>query len=118
MAIAFARVSIHSRSKGHSAIAAICYRAGIKLYDERTGVTYDYSKRNGVVYSELLLPEGANEKFANREFFWNEIERAEKRINSQLCKDVVLALPKEIDLNLQIELTKRFVYEWFIAGCV
>lgn len=114
MAIAFARVSIHSRSKGHSAVAAISYRAGLKLCDERTGITHDYSNRKDVVFSELLLPVGVNEAFSNRAFLWNEVERVEKRINSQLCKDVVLALPKNIDLSLQIELAKYFAQAHFV----
>ena len=68
MAIAFAQVSIHSRSKGHSAIAASSYRTGSKLYDMRTGLTHDYSKRHDVIYSEILLPEGSSPEFSDREF--------------------------------------------------
>jgi len=114
MAISFARVSIHSRSKGHSAVAAAAYRAGIKLYDERLGKTYDFSNRGDVKFTEILLPEGSDEKFMEREFLWNEAERAENRKNSQVSKDFVLALPKEIDLVHQIELAKRFAQIHFV----
>lgn len=113
MAIAFARVSIHSRSKGHSTIAASSYRAGIKLLDSRTGRSHDYSNRDDVVYNEVLLPKDSNNSFLSRENLWNAIERAETRKNSQLCKDIVLALPKEISREHQIEITKQFAQEHF-----
>lgn len=115
MAIAFARVSIHSRAKGHSAVAAASYRAGIKLIDSRTGITHDYSRRHDVVYSEILLPKGASHLFQDRTYLWNAVESAEKRKDAQVCKDVVLALPKELDLTYQIELTQQFVQTHFIA---
>ncbi|WP_262337462.1 Ti-type conjugative transfer relaxase TraA [Legionella genomosp. 1] len=114
MAISYANISVHSRSKGHSAVAAAAYRAGIKLYDERLGQTFDYSKRKDVKFSELLLPEGTEENFTDREFIWNEVERVETRKNAQVSKDVMLALPKELDLIQQIELAKRFAHTHFV----
>ncbi|HIF0138891.1 TPA: Ti-type conjugative transfer relaxase TraA [Legionella anisa] len=114
MAIAFAQVSIHTRSKGHSAIAASSYRSGTKLFDSRTGVIHDYSKRHGVVYSEIILPEDSDAAFAEREYLWNQVELAEKRRDAQLCKDIVLALPKELNLAQQIELAKRFTQTHFV----
>ena len=114
MAIAFAQVSIHSRSKGHSAIAASSYRTGSKLYDMRTGLTHDYSKRHDVIYSEILLPEGSSPEFSDREFLWNQVELAENRSNSQICKDIVLALPKELSIEHQIALTKQFAATHFV----
>ncbi|MGX8741960.1 Ti-type conjugative transfer relaxase TraA [Legionella pneumophila] len=114
MAIAFAQVSIHSRAKGHSAIAASSYRSGNRLYDSRTGITHDYSNRHDVIYSDILLPEGSPEAFADREFLWNQAELAEKRCDAQVCKDIVLALPKELDLVQQIELARRFAQTHFV----
>ncbi len=114
MAIAFAQVSIHSRSKGHSAVAAAAYRSGTRLYDDRIGRSYDFSKKNDVVFSEIILPDGANVAFLDRSYLWNEIERAENRSNSQLCKDFVLALPRELTLVQQVELAKRFARTHFV----
>lgn len=116
MAIAFARVTIHSRSKGHSAVAASAYRTGTRQIDERTGLVYDFSHRADVVFKETLLPLNSNSNYMNREYLWNQIELTEKRIDSQLCKDVVLALPKELELTHQIELTKRFANTHFIEN--
>jgi hypothetical protein len=114
MAIAFARVSIHSRSKGHSAVAASSYRSGSVLFDKRIGVTHDFSRRQDVVYADLILPQGADAIFSNREYLWNQVEAAEKRVDAQLCKDMVLALPKELNLAQQIELSKRFATMHFV----
>ncbi|MFO3540904.1 Ti-type conjugative transfer relaxase TraA [Legionella pneumophila serogroup 1] len=114
MAIAFAQVSIHTRSKGHSAVAAAAYRSGAQLYDDRIGRTYDFSKRNDVVFSEILLPNGGSDLFLDRDYLWNEVERSENRSNSQLCKDFVLALPRELNLVQQIELAKRFARTHFV----
>ncbi|HAT9014035.1 TPA: Ti-type conjugative transfer relaxase TraA [Legionella pneumophila subsp. pneumophila] len=114
VAIAFAQVSIHSRSKGHSAVAAAAYRSGARLYDDRIGRTYDFSKRHDVVFSEIVLPDGGTDSFLERNYLWNEVERAENRSNSQLCKDFVLALPRELNLLQQIELAKRFAQTHFV----
>ncbi len=116
MAIAFAKVSIHSRAKGHSAVAAAAYRAGVRLNDERTGIVYDFSHRKDVIFSELLLPESASIDFKERSVLWNQVEFSEHRQDAQVCKDIVLALPKEIDLIHQIELTKRFVQTHFVEN--
>lgn len=115
MAIAFAHVSIHTRAKGHSAIAASSYRSGVKLYDARTGMTHDFSNRHDVVFSTVILPKDALAEFQNREFLWNQAELAEHRRDAQLCKDVVLALPKELDLTQQIKLTTQFVETHFVV---
>lgn len=94
MAIAFARATIHSRSKGHSAVAASAYRTGTRQLDERTGIVYDYTHRKDVLFKETLLPAHASAQFLNREFLWNQVELAEKRIDAQVCKDVVPLYPK------------------------
>lgn len=114
MAIAFARVSIHTRSKGHSAVAASAYRSGLRLEDERTGEIHDYRNKGAADFSEVMLPSSASKRFLDRKTLWNEVERSETRKNSQLCKDVVLALPKELNLSEQEEISKQFAYYHFV----
>ena len=114
MAIAFARISYHSRSQGHSAVAGAAYRAGIELKDHRTGEIHNFKNRSDVIYSEVLLPEGAARQFKNRETLWNAVEAAEARKNSQIAKDIVLALPRDLDLSLQIDLARNFANTHFI----
>jgi Ti-type conjugative transfer relaxase TraA len=114
MAIAFARISYHSRSKGHSAVAGAAYRAGVELKDTRTGEVHNFKNRSDVTYSEILLPEGALDRFKDREVLWNAVEAAETRKNSQIAKDIVLALPRDLDLALQIDLAKNFACTHFV----
>ena len=114
MAIAFARISIHSRSQGHSAVASAAYRAGQCLYDERTGETHDFTNRADVIYDAVLLPEGAPSTYERREWLWNAAEKAEKRKDSQVAKDVILALPRELDTSQHIELARQFAQDHFV----
>ncbi|MEN9917133.1 MAG: Conjugal transfer protein TraA [Pseudomonadota bacterium] len=114
MAIAFARIAYHSRSQGHSAVAGAAYRAGVELKDGRTGEIHNFKNRSDVIYSEVLLPEGAATHFKDRETLWNAVEAAETRKNSQIAKDIVLALPKDLDLALQIDLARNFANTHFV----
>src|SRR3989338_1860239 len=114
MAIEFARLKIYSRAKGDRIVRCAAYRAGEKLFDERTGETFDYSERKDVAHTEILLPENGSEKFCDRGYLWNQAEKAEKRKDAQTGKDLMLALPKELSLEDLIELAKRFAVEHFV----
>lgn len=115
MAIEYASTSILSRSKGHSAIKASAYRSGAKMYDDRIGQTVNYAHRqHEVVHSEILLPRGADKKYLDRETLWNAVEDSEKRSDSQLAKDHVIALPKELSREQHIEMAKQFAQEQFV----
>jgi Ti-type conjugative transfer relaxase TraA len=118
MAIAFAQVKYLSRSKALQATAAAAYRSCSKIHDERTGQTFDYTnKKSHVIYSEILLPKDADDKFKNREFLWNTVEKNETRRNSQVAKEVVLALPRDdaITNEDKIELARRFAINHFVS---
>ena len=111
--IEFARTHIIGRAAGHSAVKAAAYRSGTRQYDERNGLTADYSFRGDeVVHSEVLLPDGAPEALLDRTTLWNEIEFAEdkstRRSSAQLAKDHIIALPRELNLYQQIELAREF----------
>src|SRR3546814_1723960 len=69
------------RSAGRSATAAAAYRAGVEITDERTGLVHDYTRKQGVEHSELMLPTDAPEWAADRERRWNAAELAETRRN-------------------------------------
>ncbi len=115
MAISFARVHIHTRSKGHSAVAGAAYRSGSLLSDFRTGEIHDYTHRHDVVHAEILLPKGASNKFLDRETLWNTAESSERRKDAQLAKEVILALPKELNLDQQKKLVQEFAEAQFLV---
>lgn len=114
MAIAFAKVSVHSRGKGLSSVAGAAYRSGTTLTDERTGEVHDYTNRHDVVYKSIMLPDGADYIFKDRATLWNAVEAAEKRSDAQVAKDVILALPRELDLEKRIELARQFAFDHFV----
>jgi ATP-dependent exoDNAse (exonuclease V) alpha subunit len=82
-----------SRSAGRSATAAAAYRAGEEITDERTGEVHDYTRKDGVLSSDLVLPDGAPEWARDREALWNAAEQAEKRKNSTVAREFEVALP-------------------------
>ncbi|WP_040255710.1 MobA/MobL family protein [Rickettsia hoogstraalii] len=113
MAIQFARIEIVSRSEGKNACLKAAYNARLIIKDERTNITYNFSTKGDNVYHAVLLPSHVDQKFKNPSILMNEVERSEKRKNSQLLKDVVIALPddKELDLNDRIAITHEIIEE-------
>lgn len=108
MAIYHLSVKTFSRSKGQSATAAVAYRAGAKVECEREGRTHDYTKKGGVLHSEIFLPDDAPDWAADRQQLWNKAEEAETRKNSTVAREFEVALPKELDEQQRIELVQDF----------
>ena len=114
IAIFHLSVKVISRSSGRSAVAAAAYRGGERLHDERLDRDHDFTNKDGVVHSEVLLPEGAPEEFADREKLWNAVEAAEKRKDAQLAREVEFALPRELTKEQAIELAREFAEAEFV----
>lgn len=108
-------IKVLSRQRGQSAVAAAAYRSGERLYDERNKRICNFSRKKGVVYSEILLPQNAPKHFHNRELLWNTVEAAEKRIDARLAREAEFALPRECILEEQIALARAFVLENFVS---
>src|SRR5215211_8467837 len=85
-----------ARSNGRSAVAAAAYRSASGLLDEREARPHDFRHKADVVHSEILLPAGAPERWADRAVVWNAVEAAEKRKDAQLAREVEFALPREL----------------------
>ena len=103
------------RSTGRSAVAAAAYRAAEELHDERLGRDHDFTAKAGVVHSEILLPEGAPERWLDRATLWNEVEAGERQHNAQLARDIELALPRGLSKAEAIALARDFVCEQFVS---
>jgi len=104
-----------SRGKGQSAIASACYRSGDKLLDERLNQEFDYSRKQNIDSTLILLPDNANQAFLDRGKLWNAVEKSENRINSELAKEYTLALPTELSKDQQKELVEGFCNNQFIS---
>ncbi|MDA8223596.1 MobQ family relaxase [Desulfosporosinus sp.] len=114
MAIYHLHAQIIGRSGGKSAVASSAYRAGEKIHDEHIGQTFDYTRKQGVDYTEILTPFNAPEWASDRGRLWNEVEKIEKSKNSQLSRELNIALPKELTRDQQIDLIRNFVKEQFV----
>jgi Ti-type conjugative transfer relaxase TraA len=114
MAIYHLSAKVISRAAGRSAVAAAAYRSASRLPDERLGRDHDFSNKAGVVYSEILLPDGAPEQFADRSTLWNAVEAAEVRKDAQLAREVEFAIPREMNSAQGIELANDFAQREFV----
>jgi Ti-type conjugative transfer relaxase TraA len=114
MAIAFARIEFVSRSTGASACNSSAYNSRSIIVDERTGEVFNYTKRGGNVYHEVLLPDHVDKKFKDITILSNEVERMERKDNSQLYAEFLLALDKDLDPNdpMTIEIYKAQIYKY------
>lgn len=115
MAIYHCSVQVIGRSDGRSSVAAAAYRSGTKMTSVYDGITSDYTKKNWVVHNEIFLPENAPKEYMDRNTLWNAVETAEKNRDSQLAREVEIALPKELNLEQQKELVREYVNENFVS---
>ena len=102
------------RSKGKSAVGAAAYRSGTKLINEWDGMTHDYTRKGGVVHSEIMLPAHAPPEFQDRSILWNSVEQIEKSKDSQLAREVEVALPVELSREQQLSLVRAYVKDNFV----
>ena len=114
IAIFHLSIKIISRANAKSAVAAAAYRAAEKFTNDYDGQTHDFTKKSGVVHTEIILPEHAPRKFLDRSTLWNEVEKIEKNKKAQLAREVEIALPKELTQRENIQLTKEYVQRNFV----
>ena len=114
MAIYHLHAKVISRATGRSAVAAAAYRAASRLHDVRLDRDHDFSNKSGVVHSDILLPDGAPERFLDRATLWNEVEAIEKRKDAQLAREVEFSIPREMTQAQGIALARDFVREQFV----
>ena len=115
MAIYHLEAKVVSRGAGRSAVAASAYLSCARLYNDYDGIQHDYTKKQGLVWQEVFLPEYAPQEWKDREQLWNAVEEVETAKDSRLAREFVVALPIELNREEQIELLQEFVREQFVA---
>lgn len=115
MALYHLSVKQIKRSAGESAVAAAAYRAGEKLHSNYYGEDADYTKKGGVVFTEILLPSHAPKEYADRETLWNAVEKIEEHPKAQLAYSFDIALQNEFSMEENISLARQFVQEQFVS---
>ena len=119
MAVPHFSVSVVARGSGRSAVLSAAYRHCAKMEFEREARTIDYTRKQGLLHEEFVIPADAPEwlrdMIADRsvagasEAFWNKVEAVEKRADAQLAKDMTIALPVELSAAQNIALMQDFV---------
>ncbi|EGD1873839.1 MobA/MobL family protein [Escherichia coli] len=105
---------ITKEGKSKSSVYLAAYNCRIKLTDEKTGKIFNYTKKQDLYKNGILLPESAPARFRHRSQLWNEVEKMEKRKDSQLCRYFIIALPKDITPEKNEELLKRYLNSYFV----
>ena len=103
------------QAKRGTAVASAAYRAGEKLHNLWDGETHDYTRKGGVILSEIMLPEYAPERLFDRYTLWNEVEQIEKHYKAQLAYSFDMALQNEFSLDENIALAREFVQKYFVS---
>ena len=115
MALFHFNVTQIKRSAGQSAIACAAYRAGEKLHSERYDEDNDFTRKRGVVYTEILLPEHVPREYLDRETLWNSVERSERRADAQLAYSFEISLQNEFTREENIAMLREFLLEQFVS---
>lgn len=115
MPVPHMNIKIVQRSKGKSAVAGAAYQAGEKLFSEYDQQWKNHTYKKEVVYTEIMLPANAPPEYADRATLWNSVEEAEKQWNSQLARRFVVALPREVPLEMCPQMMQEYCNEYFVS---
>jgi Ti-type conjugative transfer relaxase TraA len=114
MAIYHFSSSVISRSQGRSAVACSAYRSAELMHDEKYGKTHDYTRKQDVIFNEVLLPANAKTWMKDREKLWNGVEFGEKRKDAQLAREIQFSLPRELSNEQNTLLAREFIQANFV----
>jgi hypothetical protein len=90
MAIFVFSLEAIGRARPRSAVGAGAYRSAMQITDDRTGITYDFGSKRGVVATDVIGWAGGPDTL------WNRSETAEFRCNSRTAREAIVALPHEL----------------------
>lgn len=106
---------IVSRGMGRSVVAASAYMSCSRMYNDYDGIQHDYTKKQGLVWQQVFLPAQAPQEWRDREQLWNAVEAVEKTKDSRLAREIIVALPVELEPDEQIALTSAYISKQFVA---
>ncbi len=117
VAIQFARARYISRTSGGSAVRSAAYNGPEEITAERTGEVFYFRHRDAPEHHEVLLPEGAPERFGRAAELWNAAEAAERRKDAQVAREIVLALPadREATTEDRVAMARSFAQAHFVS---
>lgn len=115
MAIYHLEAKVISRGAGRSAVAAAAYMSCSQIQNDYDGVQHDYTRKQGLVWQQIFLPEYAPAEWSDRGTLWNAVEENEKTKDSRLAREFVVALPIEMGKAEWQSLLTEFIQDNFVA---
>ena len=115
MAIYHLEAKAVSRGSGRSAVAAAAYMSCSEIHNEYDGIMHDFTRKRGLVWEQVFLPRNAPPEWKSRSVLWNAVEAAEKSKDSRLARELVVALPVELDKTQWIKLLTEYIQNNFVA---
>ena len=115
MAIYHLEAKVISRGAGRSAVAAAAYMSCSQILNDYDGVQHDYTRKQGLVWQQIFLPEYAPAEWSDRGTLWNAVEENEKTKDSRLAREFVVALPVEMGKAEWQSLLTEFIQDNFVA---
>ena len=112
MAIFYLRLKTIGAKQG-SIVKAAAYRSGEKSYRDKTDEHINYTRKQGVIATGIIAPDNAPDWTYQRQLLWNAVEAAEKRKDARYGREMVLALPHELDYQKNQELVEEYIKENF-----
>lgn len=115
MAIYHLEAKVISRGAGRSACAAAAYMSCSRIYNDYDGIQHDYTRKQGLVWQRVFLPENAPPEWQDREILWNAVEENEKTKDSRLAREIIVALPIELSPAKWQMLLTDYIQNNFVA---
>ena len=115
MAIYHLEAKVISRGTGRSAVAASAYMSCSQILNDYDGIYHDYTRKQGLVWQQVFLPDYAPREWLDRAVLWNAVEETEKTKDSRLAREFVVALPVELDKNGWQKILTEFIRQNFVA---
>ena len=115
MAIYHLEAKVISRGVGRSACAASAYLSCSQILNDYDGIQHDYTRKSGLVWQQVFLPEFAPQEWSDRAVLWNAVEANEKTKDSRLAREFVVALPIELGKDQWRLLLTEYIQTNFVA---
>ena len=115
MAIYHLEAKVISRGAGRSACAASAYLSCSQILNDYDGIQHDYTRKSGLVWQQVFLPEYAPQEWSDRAVLWNAVEANEKTKDSRLAREFVVALPIELGKDQWTALLTEYIQSNFVS---
>lgn len=116
MSTYYNHVGVISRGRGNSIACSLAYIRGERIFDKYLGEWHDNSPRIDVLYKDVVLPPSVPLDYLSPQKLADALNDSEQRIDSQMARSIILALPNEMNITQEVKLVREFIDQYFIAN--